>query len=419
MDKPSYRKKGKPLSIDEKWLVVNIYHQCDQERNDGEHTETKDAHTRTSKYTKIGRRQIVEIIRYYNETGNVPISSMAGNRVVHKTSVPSLVEEHIRQLIFDKHLHGAVCTANHIQDLLQNILQREIPHTTICDHLHRMGFDYSRTRKKTRSLRETQQIRQQRHTYISDIKKYRQEGYKTVYLDESFLHHYHGHQFSWFNKDIGDYLERPSGKGRRWCFIHAMLETGLVPNACLIFEAKKSSGDYHDMFNAKHFQEWWNEKLIPNLPSKCVIIIDRASYHCVPEEQITPKSMRKSELQDWLTLQNIQWKIEWLRPKLTEIVENHIDGTPIVQKIAENAGHKLLLLPVHHPELNPIELVWGITKNECGRLLRDGVKFIEVRKHLINAFDKITATTCLKLCDKIIEKEEEYWGIDIEMDDIN
>lgn len=419
MNRPSYRKKGKPLSIAEKWLLVNVYYQCNQERQDTSHVETKDAHTRTANYTGIGRRQVVEIISYYNKTGDVPTSAIAGNRSVHQTNIPSSVEEHIRGLIFSKHLHGEVCTANHVKDLLNKILPSDVPHSTICDHLHRMGFNYTRTRKKTRSLRESQHIRQQRHSYIYDVRKLRNSGYTLVYLDESFLHHYHGHQFSWFNSDAGDYLERPSGRGRRWCFIHAMMESGLVPNASHIFEAKKSTGDYHDMFNAKHFQEWWKENLLPNLPQKCVIIVDRASYHRVPEEQIIPNSMRKEELQNWLTSKNISWKTEWLKPKLKETVEDHIDETPIIQKIAENMGHKFLLLPVHHPELNPIELVWGIVKNECGRLLRDGIKFLEVREYLVNALDKITPATCSKLCEKIRKKEDEYWIVDITMDDID
>jgi transposase len=400
-------------------LVVNVYYQCDQERKVANYIETKDAHTRTANYTGIGRRQVVEIVGHYNKTGVVPISTMAGNRSVHQTNIPALVEEHIRELIFSKHLNGEVCTANHVKNLLDRILKRDVPHRTICDHLHRMGFNYSRTHKKTRSLRESQHIRQQRHTYIHDIRKFRNSGYKPVYLDESFLHHYHGHQFSWFNNDVGDYLERLGGRGRRWCFINAMTESGLVPNASLIFEAKKSSGDYHDMFNAKHFQEWWKEKLLPNIPAKCVIIVDRAPYHCVPEEQIIARSMRKEELQNWLTSKKISWKTEWLKPKLIETVEDSIDDTPIIQKIAENMGHKFLLLPVHHPELNPIELVWGIVKNECGRLLRNGIKFLEVREHLVNAFDKITSVTCSKLHEKIREKEDEYWVADIRMDDID
>ena len=81
--------------------------------------------------------------------------------------------------------------------------------------------------------------------------------------------------------------------------------------------------------------------------------------------------MRKSELRNWLTNKNkhIAWEEEWLKPKLLEEVNNHLDKTPQVQKIADEYGHAVLLLKVIHPELNPI-LIWAIAKNDCGRLLR-------------------------------------------------
>ena len=69
--------------------------------------------------------------------------------------------------------------------------------------------------------------------------------------------------------------------------------------------------------------------------------------------------------------------------------------------MAEKRGHKVLILPVHHPELNPIELVWAIVKNECGRLLRNGIKFMEVRDHLESAFSNISPDICGGLYKKI------------------
>jgi hypothetical protein len=413
-----HRKRGKPLSDAEKWIVVQVFSRCNEERAKSSFVETKDAHTRTSKYTGIGRRQVVEIVSHFKKTGNITPTAIAGNRIMHQTTIPQVAEEHIRKLILDRHVDGEICNSSHIQDLLKQQLGRKVPLRTICDHLQRMGFDYSRTRKKTRSLREKSYVRQQRHTYLHTIQYFRESGYTPVYLDESFLHHYHGHQFSWFDTQTDDYLERPSGKGRRWCFIHAMLENGLVPNAGYIFEAKKSTGDYHNMFNAAHFQEWWNEKLLPNLPGKCVIVIDRATFHLVPEEQIISSKMRKTELQEWLTSKNIPWESHWLKPKLVECVDEQIDKTPIVQKIAEKRGHKGLILPVHHPELNPIELVWALVKNECGGLLRNGIKFIEVREHLEKALSNITPDICRGLCEKVIKKEKEYWKTDVELDNL-
>ncbi len=103
---------------------------------------------------------------------------------------------------------------------------------------------------------------------------------------------------------------------------------------------------------------------------------------------------------------------------MIEQVDVSIDKTPIVQKIAEQKGHKVLLLPVHHPELNPIETIWAIVKNECGKLLRQGIKFKEVRQHLEIAFSNITSETCQGLYNKIQEKEDEYWLADVELDSI-
>jgi hypothetical protein len=412
------RKRGKPLSIDEKWMVVRVFYRCNEQRRDRSDVDPRDAHTRTSHYTGVGRRQVVDIIRHFKATGQVPPATLAGNHSAHATTVRSLAEPYIREFIFQRHLAGEVCNTNHIQDLLRDLLQREISNRTLRDHLQRMGFTYSRSKRKPRSWREKPYIRQQRHSYLHAIRHFRQAGYQAVYIDESFLHHYHGHQFSWFHDTHGDSLERPAGKGRRWCFIHALLATGLIANACRIFEAKRSTGDYHHMFNARHFQEGWQKQLLPNLSSRCVIVIDRATFHLVPEEQIIPQTMRKAELQAWLTAKQIPWEEHWLKPKLLEEVNNHLDKTPVVQKFAEAQGHKLLLLPVHHPELNPIELIWAIVKNECGRLLRHGVKFAEVREHLEQAFDKVTASTCCKLYHKIQQQEEVYWATDVKIDNI-
>ena len=109
---------------------------------------------RTAYYTGVGRRQVVEIIRHFKDTGEVAETPASGNRSVHVTNVPSLAEPTIRDFILRRHLAGEICNANHIQDLLQQRLDRTIPARTIRYHLNRMGFSYSRTKKKTRSLRE-------------------------------------------------------------------------------------------------------------------------------------------------------------------------------------------------------------------------------------------------------------------------
>jgi len=210
-------------------------------------------------------------------------------------------------------------------------------------YLSAQGFRYTRTRKKTRSLREEPSARQQRHTYLYELQKLRNEGYMVVYLDESFIHHHHGQEFSWFEEN--DYLNRATGKGRRWCFIHALSPTRLLPNCFFIFEGKKSSGDYHGSFNFKVFQNWFTENLIPNLPTKkSCLVMDRATYHLVPKENLVVGEMRKLEIQTWLTEHNIPWESHWLKPKLVEVITDNIDKTPLVSLLSEQHGHKVLLL---------------------------------------------------------------------------
>jgi len=67
--------------------------------------------------------------------------------------------------------------------------------------------------------------------------------------------------------------------------------------------------------------------------------------------------MKKAALQEWLTHRGIRWEEPWLRARLMEEVDQYRDKKPMVEVCAEEKGHKLLFLPVHHPELNPIELI--------------------------------------------------------------
>jgi len=101
MHKSPYRKKGKPISTDEKWMVVQVFHQCDEERSAGPYVETQDAHTRTSSYTGIGRRFVPKIIQHFRANGDVPPPAEAGNRTTHPQDIPISQTTKIRELTFE------------------------------------------------------------------------------------------------------------------------------------------------------------------------------------------------------------------------------------------------------------------------------------------------------------------------------
>ena len=74
-------------------------------------------------------------------------------------------------------------------------------------------------------------------------------------------------------------VRRPSGKGKRLIILGAGSEMGWIPNTTLIFQSKKDTGDYHDKMTGEHFEEWFREKLLPNIPPNSLIAMDNASYH--------------------------------------------------------------------------------------------------------------------------------------------
>ena len=60
--------------------------------------------------------------------------------------------------------------------------------------------------------------------------------------------------------------------------------------------------------------------------------------------------IRKNEIRKWLTKSGVEFPSSMLRKQF------HID------KYLESMGHVCLRLPLYHPQLNPIELVWAEIK---------------------------------------------------------
>ena len=93
-----------------------------------------------------------------------------------------------------------------------------------------------------------------------------------------------------------------------------------------------------------------------------------------------------------------------------EEMDRYRDKKPLVEMLAEDQGHKVLFLPVHHPELNPIELVWATVKHYCGTIFSNSTSFKEQRQHLEESFGRdITPKYCAKVYEHVQHIEERYW----------
>jgi transposase len=413
------RKRGRPLTSEEKWMVQHVFETVEKEQNAKASIERDDPYSLTSKYTGVARSLVATITKAVRHTGTVPVSPPLGNR--HQpTTIPCVAEGRIRDLVFEKHRQGTVCHAKHVHALLQEAFGLDVHERTIQRHVKRRGFCWARTKNRPRSLREKAAVRQQRHDYLYEIRRNRQrppeKRYEVVSVDESFLHHHHGGQYSWFSEH--DFVERMSGKGRRWCFIHAMQANGLLAGTFLAFEAKHSTGASHAQFDGDIFQHWFTTQLLCNVPSRSLMILDRCPFHTVCSDGVVPSQRKKGALQQWLTERGIAWEEPWLRARLIQEVEKHREKKPLVELLAEQQGHKVLFLPVHHPELHPIEFVWATVKHSCGTLFSNSTSFKEQRQHLEESFGRdITPAYCAKVYEHVQHIEERYWHTDLLIDE--
>ena len=146
--------------------------------------------------------------------------------------------------------------------------------------------------------------------------------------------------------------------------------------------------DPHLQFNATLFAEYFREQLIPSLDicehtrnknKGSLIIMDQCSYHTsIKQGSFNPKKASRSQLLEWLLQKNIicynqtSLSIYELRKLVEEnggSSKNHLEH--ILQNYYpqnEQNNHKVLFQPPYHPELNPIEICWGLLKYH---ILRD------------------------------------------------
>jgi len=197
-------------------------------------------------------------------------------------------------------------------------------------------------------------------------------------------------------------------------------ETGLVEGASLVFIGKKMTGDYHYEMNSGRWLEWLKDDVFPKIRGG-LLVIDRAPYHLVRTENTRPAKtkMRKAEVAAWLRAHDYvpkEWEgTHWEKDKVKkELLEQAAKNRPapryLVQDLAKDFGISILHSPVVHPELNPIEMVWGIVKMALKRTNID-FKLTTLKALVAEQFAKISAEEWLKHELHAIKMEDNYLAV--------
>jgi len=411
--------QGKEFTQGMKQLVINLKQFNDIERGE---KKLKAVWTieQTAKGLGIGQATVRRIMAEYNKNKqNVP-DSLPKTRGKPEYAIPHNLQPVVRQYIRSQNLKGRHVSVDLVRKHLAKINpDYSFPTTTLWRTLNRWGFTYG-TGKRRSALKERDYVILARRQYIRQKRLNRKPDGSfvrpEVYLDETFINKNHSNQFTWYFDEDGPDVNKPAGKGERLIVVNAITLDGWVNNAQLIFEAKKKTGDYHGQMDWGNFSKWFTEQLLPDIPENSIIIMDNASYHNTTEESAFPKSnARKENLRKWLDDKGIPWGEDLLKAELYVLCKLFEPKPEYkIDKIAEAAGHSILRTPQYHPELQPIEMCWGVVKNymakHCDFTLR---KF---RNNLPLAFSRVTSKTCQKLIAKTAAEENKYWEEDGEID---
>ena len=220
--------------------------------------------------------------------------------------------------------------------------------------------------------------------------------------------------------------------------MHAGSDEGFVPNAKLNFITKSKTEDYHDQMNGKHFEEWMETQLFPNVPANSTIVMDNASYHSVKAEklqrqtQINQKCRNGSEntiieFSTSLKKKELYTLIKQVKPRFQKYRIDEIWRMIAVVEVINTAryakkwGHEILRLPPYHCDLNPEELIWAQVKNYVARNNKT-FKIKDIQELFEEALKKVTPENWKNACRHVLDIEKSYWDkeniCDMDINDI-
>lgn len=247
-------------------------------------------------------------------------------------------------------------------------LQKEINFTgsvmSVWRILKNMGYRWKKTKTNKHLLMESQDVSYKRFVYLKKLQQFRRDNRPIVYTDESYIDSAHVSGKGWSDGSRAG-IAAPISKGQRLIFLNAGGEMGFIPNCLTMWKASKKTGDYHDNVNSETYAKWLQEKLIPNLPPKSVVVVDNASYHNKQLNKCPSSSSTKAVMQAWLQENQIAFSQSMLKIELLELIKRHkpVNTRYVIDDILTAHGHDILRLPPYHPELNAIELIWADVKN--------------------------------------------------------
>ncbi len=408
--------QGVEFTPEMRQLVVNVKHFFDQSRKDPQ-AMSLGASSLTAAALGISESTVKVIMAAFNKKGENGLCwSDVKNKGRPSFALEPGVEAAVRRFVRETNKNGKQVTLDAITKHLLNAgLDCKIASTTLWRALSRWGFEFG-TGVRSAHLKESDRIIILRRQYLRKKIANRADdsGAKRpeIYLDESYINKNHSRDDTWYLEDDGGIISKPTGKGERLIIVNAISENGWIPNAKLVFKAAKKTDDYHSNMNWEVFKDWFESKLLKNIPENSVIHMDNAAYHNVLSEETFPKASHSMKrLQEWLDLNKYPWREDMIKSELYELCCRLAPEPEFaIDLIASKKGHTILRTPPYHPELQPIETCWAVVKGYVAT--HNDFTMAKVHQLLEEGFRAVTDRTVKGILKKTRKEEDRFWKED-------
>lgn len=361
-------KKGKPMLKGEKTIIHYLYLKiCDENPQKFNYEIVK----LVSNFSGVGVQSVKKIIREMKIHGNFQGIKITRPRKSIFTELSTSEKDSIRRIVHD----FFVMTENPNLKKIQIAIEEDetlpqLKRTTLYRILTKLGFLF-RSRKRNVIKTNSVELLNWREQHISTIRRYRREGRKLYFTDETWLNVNHSVKKIWedttvktsreaFVQGLSTGLKDPSGKGKRLIITHIGSDSGFLDGGLLCFESHTNSADYHDDMNGEVYEDWFHQILSLLQPNR-VVILDNAPYHSRKLEKIPHSGFKKPQIIEWLVEKNIPADTKMKKKELMEKVNEvrHLYDKYVIDEMARENGITVLRLPPYHCIFNPIELIWA------------------------------------------------------------
>ncbi len=418
--------QGKELTYKQKQAIVDVKKYMDQEKVYGKSASTRNPALRTAQALNFSLSTVKTVLSAVNKNEGEVERTDSKPRGHGEPKVGKHEIAIVRRMIQDAYLRGELVTIAKLGGWLNDQAIWVTP-SALRRGLLRNGFYFGKVRRRN-ALKEREDVVANRRKYLAALRANRDECGLTIrpeiYLDETFVQVNHRKQLTW--NEESTLVNVPSGVGARLIIIDAIIQDdqndqyGWVKGTHLHFKSGRRTGDYHGSLNTENFSRWMTSQLLPHIPCNSLIILDNAPYHNTFTQNTFPQSnSKKVELQQWLEKRNIPFEPWLLKPALFELCRQHAPPPHYISDdLAAQFDCEILRTPQYHPELQPIENVWGIVKSNIATTQTGDYTMRSLQERLPPAFQKVTSVMCKNIFHHVRKEEDRYWKVDEILDEL-